>query len=170
MERDRVRDAADVARDDRHGAELSHRAGVAEDDAVEEAPAHLRQRHAEERLPAAGAERERRLFLVVPLRLHDGEDLARHERERHEDRREDDAGHRVDHLPVVGREERPEEAAPPEEEDEDEPADDGGDREGKVDERDEEPLAAEAELRDEPRRHDAEDEVERAPRARRSGA
>ena len=47
-----VGEAADVAGDDRHRPELAHRAGVAEDDAVEEAPLHVGERHPPEDLPA----------------------------------------------------------------------------------------------------------------------
>ena len=84
---------ADVAGDDRHRAELAHRARVAQDDAVQQAPADLRQRDAEERHPAAGAERDRRLLLVVAELLHQRDQLARDVRERHEHGREHDARH-----------------------------------------------------------------------------
>ncbi len=156
-----VRLAADVPRDDRHRAELAHRPRVAEDDAVEEAPLHARQRDAEERLPAARAEDARRLLLLGARRLHDRDELARHEREGHEDGGEDEAGDGEDDLEVVGLEPRAERAVPAEEEDEDHPGDDGRDREGEVDERDEDALAREVELRDAPRGREAEDEVER---------
>ena len=53
VQRQRVGQPSDVARDDRHGAELAHRAGVAENDAVEQAPLDVRQRHAEKRLEPA---------------------------------------------------------------------------------------------------------------------
>ena len=52
-----VGQAADVAGHHRHRAELAHRAGVAQDHAVEQAPLDVRQRDAEEGLPAAGAQR-----------------------------------------------------------------------------------------------------------------
>src|SRR5215472_786638 len=65
VERHGVGEAADVARDHRHRAELAHGARVAEDQPVEQTPADLRQRHLEEGHPAAGPERDGCLFLVV---------------------------------------------------------------------------------------------------------
>src|SRR6266498_873331 len=67
LERDGVRDPADVARHHRDRAELAHRPGVAEDDAVQEAPLHVRERHPREDLPAARAQHERGLLLLGPL-------------------------------------------------------------------------------------------------------
>ena len=66
VQRHRVGLAADVAGDDRHRAELAHRARVAEDHAVEQAPLDVGQRHAPERLPAAGARATRGLLLLAP--------------------------------------------------------------------------------------------------------
>ncbi len=103
--------AADVARHDRHRAELAHRARVAQHDAVEQAPADLGQRHPEQDLPAARAQRQRRLLLVVAAVLHDRQHLARDEREGDERRRQDDAGHREDDVDVVRLEPRAEDAA-----------------------------------------------------------
>ena len=57
--------AADVAGDHRHRAELAHGAGVAEQHAVEQRPFDVGQRHPEEGLPAAGAERQRRLLVAA---------------------------------------------------------------------------------------------------------
>ena len=73
MQRHRVREPANVAGNHRHGAELAHRARVAQDHAVEQRPFHVGQRDAQERLPAARAQRERRFFFVVALRLHQSE-------------------------------------------------------------------------------------------------
>ena len=50
--------------DDR--AELAHGAGIAEQHAVEQRPSDVGQRHRPERLPAGGAERQRRLLVAVP--------------------------------------------------------------------------------------------------------
>ena len=57
--------ARGCARDHRDGAELAHRARVAEDHAVKQTPADVRQRHAEKYRPAARAEPERRFLLVA---------------------------------------------------------------------------------------------------------
>src|SRR5688572_1681489 len=53
VQRHRVGLAADMARDDRDRAELAHRAGVAQEDAVEQAPADVGQGDAPKGLPAA---------------------------------------------------------------------------------------------------------------------
>ena len=86
--------------DDR--AELADRAGIAEQDAVEQAPFDVRQRHAPEDLPAAGAERHGGLFLGWCLAAHQRDQLARDERQRDEQRRKDDAGHGEDDLDAMG--------------------------------------------------------------------
>ena len=67
VERHRLRAARDLAGYDRHGAVLAQRARRGEDHAVRQAPADRRQRDPPERLPAAGAERARRLLLVGAL-------------------------------------------------------------------------------------------------------
>ncbi len=76
MQRDRVGLAANVSRDHRHSSELAHRPGVAEDDAVQQGPLHVRQRHAPEGLPTPGTQADRRLFLLAPLLLHEWDYLA----------------------------------------------------------------------------------------------
>ena len=101
VQRHRGRQAADVAGHDRHGAELAHRARVAENHAVHQAPAHLRQRDVEERHQAAGAERDRGFLLVVAELLHQRNQLARHVREGHEHGRQHDARQREDDADVV---------------------------------------------------------------------
>ena len=55
VQRQRVGLAADVAGDHRHGAELAHRACVAQQDAIQHAPADVGQRDHAEDAPAAGA-------------------------------------------------------------------------------------------------------------------
>ena len=93
--------AADVARDHRHRAELAHRAGVAQDHAVEQPPVDVGQRHVPEDLPAAGAEHDGGLLLVGALLLHQRDQLARHEREGDEDGGQHDAGHGEDDLQTL---------------------------------------------------------------------
>ena len=170
VERQRVGPAADVARDDRDRAELAHRARVAQDDAVEQAPLDLRQRDAQERLPAARAEHERGLFFLGALRLHQRDQLARDERERDEHGREHDAGQREDDLDAVLGEPRAEQALRAEQQHEDQAGDHRRDRERQIDQRDQERAAGESEPRDRPRRRDAEDEVERHRDRRRRAA
>ena len=91
VQRQRVGLAPDVAGDHRHRAELAHRARVAEDEAVQQAPLDVGQRDPEERLPAAGAEHDGRFLLLGPLLLHQRNQLARHERRGHERRGQHDA-------------------------------------------------------------------------------
>ena len=95
------------------------------------------------------------------LLLHERDELAGDERERHEDRGEHDARQREDDLQSVGPEPGPEQALRAEQQHVDEARHHRRDREGQVDQRDEEALAAELELRDRPGGRDAEDEVER---------
>ena len=97
-QRHRVGLTGDVARDDVHGAELAHRARVAQDDAVDEAPLDVRHRDLPEHLPAVGAEADRGEFLFDADRLHHRNQLARDERERDERRRQDQPGRREDDL------------------------------------------------------------------------
>ena len=161
MERHRVGLAAHVARDHRHGAELADGARREQDDAVEQAPADVRQRHAAEHLPAAGAERDGRFFRFGALLLEHRDQLARDERHRDEERRQDDAGDGEDDLDVALREPRPEVALAAEEQHEDQARDDGGDREGQLEERDQHSAAGELEAGERPRGGDAEGEVQR---------
>ena len=59
MQRHRVGQAADMAGDHRDRAELAHRARIAQQHAVQQRPADVRQGDAAEGLPAAGAQRRR---------------------------------------------------------------------------------------------------------------
>ena len=171
VERQRVRLAADVAAHDRHGAELAHRPRVAEDHAVEQRPLHVRERHPEEGLPAARAERQRGLLLLGPLLLHQRDQLPRDEGKGHEDRAEDDARRGEDDLRCRARMSHgPNQPYDAVEQHVDEPADHRRDRERQVDQRDEELLAAELELGDRPRRRESEDEVQRDGDRRRRAA
>ena len=161
LQRNGVRLAPDVAGDDGDRAELAHRARVAEDHAVEQGPAHVGQGDAPERLPARGAEREGRLLVLGALFLHQRDQLARDERQGHEDGRQHDAGHREDHLQVVGGEPRPEPAVQAEHQHVDHARDDRRHGQRQVDERRQDALAGELELRDRPGRRQPEDQVQR---------
>ena len=97
---------AKMAGDDRNRAEFAHCAGVAEDHAVEQSPLDVRQGDAPKYLPAAGAQRTGGLLLFVPLRLHERDQLPRHERKGDEKRGEHDAGHREDQMNVISVENR----------------------------------------------------------------
>ena len=154
-----------MARDDRDRAELAHRARVAQNDAVEQRPLDVRQRHARERLPAACAERQRGFLLVVALRLHQRDQFARDERKRHENRRQHDAGNGEDDLDVVCRQPRPKPALRAEEQHVDQAGDDRRDRERQIDQRDQQALSDEIELADRPGRAHAEDEIAAARRS-----
>ncbi len=124
VQRGRVRLAADVPGHDRHRAELADGSRVQQHDAVEQSPADVGERHAPERLPAARAERQRRLLLLGALLLHDGNQLARHERHGDEQRRQDDARHREDDPDAVRGEPGPDEPLRAEQQHEDEARDD----------------------------------------------
>ena len=105
------------------------------------------------RLAASSSSRARR--------LHDRDELARDKRERHEDRRQHDAGHGEDDLDVALEQPRPEPALPAEELHEDQSGHDRRHGERQIDQRREQPLAAEVEPGDRPRGGDAEDRVGR---------
>src|SRR5512134_708753 len=90
VERHGVGDAADVAGDDRDPAELAHRPGIAEKHAIHQPPLHIGQRYPKERMPAAGAERDRRFLVLRALFLHQRDQFPGNEGKRHEDRREHD--------------------------------------------------------------------------------
>ena len=125
-----------MAGDDGDGAELAHRAGVAEQDAGEQRPFDVRQRHGEEDLEAARAERQRGFFLGRSLLLHERNHLARDERKGDEQRRQHDARHGEDDLDAVRGEPRPEQALRAEQEHEDQARDDRRHRERQVDQGD----------------------------------
>ena len=144
-----------------HGdcAELPHGASVAQEHAVQQAPADIGQRDAPKRLPAGGAERQGGLFIVLALRLHDRNEFAGDERKRDENGGEHDARH-GEYDPHMMH---PQIAAEPpvraEQEDEHESGDDRRHRERQVDESDQGALAAKFEFGDGPGGRDPEHEV-----------
>src|SRR6266481_3662090 len=101
VKRERGGQAADVAGNDGDGAELAHRAGVAQQDPVEQRPADVRHGDLPEGGEPAGAQGQRRGLLVRALVLHQRNQLARHEREGHQDGRQDETGGGEDDLDVV---------------------------------------------------------------------
>ena len=82
VQRHGIGESADVAGNHRNRAKLAHRAGIAKNHAIEQPPFDVGQGHAEESLPAAGAERERGFFLFLPLRLQSAESVRARQRER----------------------------------------------------------------------------------------
>src|SRR3546814_4319125 len=64
MQRHRVGLSAQMAGNDRHRAELPHRARIAEQYAIEQPPADIGQGDAPKGLEARGAERQRRLLVL----------------------------------------------------------------------------------------------------------
>ena len=91
----------DVAGDDVDRAELAHRARVAEDDPVGQAPLDVGQGDAPEHLPAAGPEADGGRLLVGADGLHDRDQLAGHEGEGHEGGGEDEARRGEDDLEAL---------------------------------------------------------------------
>ncbi len=99
----RLRLAGDAAGDDCDGSVLAEGARRRQDDAVGDAPADRRERHAPERLEARGAQRPGGLVLVGADLAEDGDHLAHDEGQRHEDRGQHDPGCGEDDLdPVFG--------------------------------------------------------------------
>ena len=161
MQRHRVRQAADVAGHDRHGAKLPHRPRVAEDDAVQQTPLDIGQRHPPERLPATRAEHDRGLLFIRALRLHQRDQLAGHERKGDKDRRQNDARYRKDNLDVVLIQPGAQQPMGAEQQHKDHPRDHRRHRKRQVDQSDQDAFADEIELGNRPRRgHPEHDEVD----------
>src|SRR5258705_5931088 len=101
MQRQRIGHTADMAGNYGYRAELAHRPRVAQNHAVQEAPLDIRQRHAPESLPTAGAEDARRFFFLAALGLHQRNQLARNERKRDKNSGEHDPRHSENNLDVM---------------------------------------------------------------------
>ncbi len=161
MQRHGVGQPADMARHHRHRAELAHCPRVAQDDTVQQPPLDIGQRHAKEGLPTGRAQHDGRLLLFAALRLHQRNQLARHEREGDEHGGQHDARHGKDDLEIVRGQRRPEPSLRTEQQHVDQPRDDRRHRERQIDQRQQQVLAAKLELGDGPRRRHAEHHVER---------
>ncbi len=161
MQRHGVGVAADVAGDHRHRAELAHRAGVAQDHAVEQAPLDVGQRDAPEGLPAAAPSDSAASSSSVPCACISGISSRATKGKVTKIVASTMPGHGEDDLDVVRREPRPEPALGAEQQHVDQAGDHRRDRERQVDQRDQEALAGELELGDRPGRGEAEDEVQR---------
>ncbi|MNR20128.1 hypothetical protein D3C85_1369560 [compost metagenome] len=96
MQRQGVGQAANVAGHDRDGAELAHRPGIGQQQAVKQGPAHVGQGDEEEDGGRPRAERQGGQFLVRTLLLHQRDQFACDIGQGHEDRRQDD-GDRGEH-------------------------------------------------------------------------
>ena len=83
MERNRVGFAANMSRNHRHRAELAHRTGVAQNDAIHQTPFNARQRDAKKGLPTARAQHDSGFFFLLTLRLHKRDQFARDKRKGH---------------------------------------------------------------------------------------
>ena len=77
MQRHRIGEPSNMARDDGDRSEFSHRARIAENHTIEQAPFDIREGHPYKRLPSRRAQRERRLFFLSSLRLHQWDQFAR---------------------------------------------------------------------------------------------
>ena len=135
--------------------------GVAEDDAVEQAPLDVGQRDAQEDLPTAGPQRAGRLFLLRALGLHQRNQLAGEEGKGDEKRRQQDPRPGENHLDVVGPQPGAQVTGRPQQDHEDQPGDDRRHGEGQIDQGDEQVLADEFELGDGPGRGHAEGHAQR---------
>jgi hypothetical protein len=161
VQRHRVGEPDDMARNHGDGAELADRAAVAQEHTIEQAPFDVGKGHSPKNLAAVSAEHDCRLLLRRALAVHQRNELAGDEGQRHEQGRERDARNREDELEAVGGQPSAEEALQAEEKHIDETGDNGGDRERHVDERQKKALAAKLELRDRPRGRKAERGVQR---------
>ena len=106
-------------------------------------------------------EAHRRFLVAAALLGHQRNELSGDEREGDEDRRQDDSGHGEDDVHVPGREPFPEPALRSEQENVDQPGNDRRDREGQVDEGDQDRFAGEVELGHRPGGGEPEGDVHR---------
>src|SRR5690606_10816889 len=123
---------------------------VAENDAVEEAPLHVREGDVPEGAPARGAEGDSGFFVGAARFFHHGDERAGDERKGDERGGDGDAGEGEHYLEIVAGQPRAEITAAPEDDDEDESRDHRRHRDREVDEGDEERFATEIELGDGP--------------------
>jgi hypothetical protein len=110
----------------------------------------IRQRHAAERLPAAGTENQRRLLLAGALAVHQRDQLAGDERQGNEQRRKGDPGHRENDVDAVRGEPAAEQSLQPKQQDEYQPRHDRRDREWQINQGQQQVLTRELELGDGP--------------------
>ena len=159
VQRQRVGQAADVAGDDRDRAELPHRPRVAQDDAVEQPPLHVRQRDPPEHLPARGAEHDRGLLLVAPCASITGISSRATKGKVTKTVASTIPGTAKMIFRSCAASHGPSQPCAPEEQHEDDARDHRRDREGQVDQREQERAAREVEARDRPRGGEPEDQV-----------
>ena len=121
-------------------------AGVAQHRAVEQRPADVRQRHREEGLPGRGAERDRGLLVLAALRLHQRDQLARHEGRGDEQRGQHDRRHGEHDLHAAASQRRAEQALQAVDEEIGDAGDDRRDREGYLDDDEQQGLPRKSNL------------------------
>src|SRR5215212_5829796 len=161
MQRHGVGVAANMAGYHGDCPELAHGAGIAQQHAIKQPPADVGKGDTEEGLEGGGAERESGFLILGALLLHQRNELAGHEGESHEHRRQNDAGHGKNNLDFMILQPWAEPALQAEKKHIDEARNHGGDRERNVDKSDQQAPAIEAEFGDDPGGHDAEGHVDR---------
>src|SRR5262245_55138630 len=107
-----------MAGHDIHRAELTHSAGIAQDNPVQQAPLNVGNGHTPEELPAVGPEAEGGDFLLAPDSLHDRNQLTSNERAGDECRGQNKAWCGKDDLEMMGTEPRSEVSLQTKQEDE----------------------------------------------------
>ncbi len=156
MQRQRVRLAANISRNDRDRAEFPHHARIAQHDAIEQRPLDIGQRDGEEGAPAARAKRRRSLFEITPLRLHERNEFARHEGCGDEHAGEHNARQRKQDLDLHRLQRMAEQALEAEDEEIGHARDDRRDRERDLDDDSQQSLARKIVFGDRPSRRHAE--------------
>src|SRR5690348_9610630 len=91
-----------MAGHDIHRTELTHGAGIAQDDSVQQAPFNIGDGHTPEELPAAGTEAEGRDFFLRPDSLHDWNQLTSNKWAGDECRGQNKAWRSKDDLEMMG--------------------------------------------------------------------
>src|SRR5690554_4449406 len=150
-----------MAGHDRYGTELTHGAGIAKNDSVQQAPLDIGQRDPVEGLPAGGAQHQRRFLFLVALRLHQRYEFASDEGEGDEYGGQHDARYGKKYLDVVLVQPVAEPAVRAKDHYVDQAGYNRRDGEGQVDQGDQYVLAAKVELGQAPGRTDTEDQVQR---------
>src|SRR5215207_3444003 len=141
--------------------EFAHGAGIAQQHAVKQAPADVGKSDAEKGLKRRGAEREGGFLILGALLLHKRNELAGYEGKSDEHRRQNNARNGKDDLDIMLLEPWAQPALQSEKKHIDEARDHRRDREGNVDQGDQQAPAVETEFGDDPGGHDAEDHVDR---------
>ena len=101
MQRHGVGLTANMARHHRHRTKLAHGTGITKNDAIEQAPFDVGQGHTPKNLQTTGTQDHGGLLFFIALRLHQGNEFPRNERESDEHGGQHHARHSKNNLDVI---------------------------------------------------------------------